>query len=332
MKPRALFVAEAEIFPSIFGAAEREALSHRLDFVAPPLTAEELITTRLPIESAEILLSSWSPPLMDETVLARLPRLRAVFHAAGSVKPLVTDALWRRNIRVSSAARVNAIPVADFTLSQIVFCLKHGWQRTFEVRSGQAFRREDETVVGTYGSTVGLISLGHTGRLVADRLRMLEITVIAHDPFVSPAEAAKLGLELCDLDELFMRSDVVSCHTPLLPETRHMIRGEHFAQMRSGASFINTARAPVVNEKEMVSVLARRPDLWAVLDVTDPEPPPADSPLRQLPNVVITPHIAGSLGHEYLRIGRMVVDEVTRFLDDRPLLGEVTPDRIPLIA
>jgi phosphoglycerate dehydrogenase-like enzyme len=332
MKPPALFVADTEIFPSIFGAAERAALAERLDFVAPPLTAAELIATRLPIGSTEILLSSWSPPLMNETVLARLPRLRAVFHAAGSVKPLVTDALWGRNIRVSSAARVNAIPVADFTLSQIVFCLKHGWQRVFEVRSGRAFRREDETVAGTYGSTVGLISLGHTGRLVADRLRMLEITVIAHDPFISPQEAAKLGVQLCGLDELFARSDVVSCHTPLLPETRHMIRGEHFARMRPGASFINTARAPVVDEKAMVDILMRRTDLWAVLDVTDPEPPPSDSPLRQLPNVVITPHIAGSLGREYQRIGRMIVDEVGRFLDGRPMLGEVTPDRISLIA
>lgn len=332
MKPLALFVADAEILPSIFGTAEREALAARLDFVAPPLTAAELIGTRHPVASAQIMVTSWSPPIMDEMMLARLPRLRAIFHAAGSVKPLVTDALWQRGIRVSSAARVNAIPVADFTLSQVVFCLKHGWHRVFEVREGRVFRREDETVAGTYGSTVGLISLGHTGRLVAERLRSLEVEVIAYDPFVGVSEASKLGVQLCSLDEVFAQSHVVSCHTPLLPETRHMIRGEHFSRMRPGAAFINTARAPVVDEAEMVAVLARRPDLVAVLDVTDPEPPPLDSPLRQLPNIVITPHIAGSLGREYQRIGRMVVDEVGRYLDGRPLLGEVTHDRISLIA
>ena len=187
-------------------------------------------------------------------------------------------------------------------------------------------------MVGTYGATVGLISLGHTGLLVAERLRLLDIRVVAYDPYFAEDRARELGIELGSLEEVFRRSDVVSCHTPLLPETTHLLRGEHFACMRPGAAFINTARAQVVAQAEMTAILARRPDLVAVLDVTDPEPLPLHSPLRQLPNVVITPHIAGSLGREYQRISRMIVDEIARYLDGRPLRGEVTPDQISLLA
>jgi phosphoglycerate dehydrogenase-like enzyme len=332
MKLRTIFLLDAETFPLVFGAAEQAELAAALDFVAPPLPAAELETAEAQFGAVEAILSSWSVPVMDERMLARFPKLRVVFHAAGTVKPFVTEALWRRGIRVSSAARVNAIPVAEFTLSQVIFCLKHGWQRVFEVRAGTHFRRQDESVPGTCGSTVGLLSLGHTGRLVAERLRPLEVKVIAYDPHFSPADAAKLGVELCGLEEVFARSDVISCHTPLLPETTGMIRGRHFSLMRPGAAFLNTARGAVVDEGEMISVLRRRPDLFAVLDVTWPEPPPPDSPLRSLANVVITPHIAGSLGREYRRIGRMVVEEVGRYVRREPMLGEVTPEQIPLIA
>ncbi len=332
MSLRAIYVVDAEIFPLVFSPAEQQALAARLDFIAPPLTAADLASTTVPLDTVEVILSSWSPPVMDEHMLARFPKLRAIFHAAGTVKPFVTAALWQRGIRVSSAARVNAVPVAEFTVSQIVFCLKHGWQRVFEVRAGSHFRREDESVPGIHGATIGLLSLGHTGRLVAQRLQPLEAEVLACDPFVPPEQAREWGATLCGLDEVFARSDVVSCHTPLLPETTGMIRARHFASMRPGASFINTARGAVVNEPEMVAVLSRRPDLFAVLDVTAPEPPAPDSPLRQLPNVVLTPHIAGSLGREYQKIGRMMADEVERYLRGKPLLGEVTPDQIPLIA
>ncbi len=332
MSLRALYVVDAEIFPQVFGPAERARLAASLDFVAPPLTGAELARSVAPLDSVEVIVSSWSMPEMDDRMLARFPKLRVIFHAAGSVKPFVTEALWRRGIRVSSAARVNAIPVAEFTLSQVVFCLKHGWQRVLEFKAGSEFRRQDEHVPGAYDATIGLLSLGHTGRLVAERLRALDVTVLGYDPYVSPDEARELGVKLCELDEVFGRSDVVSCHTPLLPETTQMIRARHFSLMRSGASFINTARGAVVHEAEMISVLRDRPDLFAVLDVTFPEPPATDSPLRTLPNVVVTPHIAGSLGREYQRIGRMMAEEVERYLKGNPLMGEVTPRQIPLIA
>lgn len=332
MKPAAIYVLDRGFFDVVFGPSERRRLDACLDFIAAPMTASELATTKAPVESVEVIVSSWTPPVMDEPMLERFPQLRAIFHAAGTVRPFVTEAIWRRGVRVVSAAKANAIPVAEFTLSQILFCLKHGWQRVFEVRSGTHFRREDVGVPGTYAATVGLISLGHTGWLVADRLRGFDVSVVAYDPFVSPDRAHQLGIRLCPLEEVFATSDIVSCHTPLLPETKDMLRGHHFARMRPGACFINTARGAVVHEEEMIAVLKSRPDLFAVLDVTSPEPPALTSPLHTLTNVVLTPHIAGSLGREYQRLGRMIAEEVERYLAGQPLEGEIISEQMRLIA
>jgi phosphoglycerate dehydrogenase-like enzyme len=196
----------------------------------------------------------------------------------------------------------------------------------------RGFRRDDATIPSTVGSTVGLISLSRTGRLVAERLRRLEVAVLAYDPTWPTNRAAEFDVELCSLDELFARAHVVSCHAPLLPATRGLLRGAHFARMRAGATFINTARGAIVDESELVAVLRARPDLFALLDVTDPEPPPPTSPLYDLPNVLLTPHLAGSTGRECQQLGRVVVDEVRRFLAGTPLHHEVRADQLPLLA
>jgi phosphoglycerate dehydrogenase-like enzyme len=240
--------------------------------------------------------------------------------------------MWDRGIQVTSAANVNAIPVAEFAFSQIVFCLKHGWKRVREVERERRFLRDDDGTPGSHGSTIGLLSLSRTGRLVAERLRSLEVEVIAYDPLASVVDAASLGVRLCSLEEVFRQSDVLSCHAPLLPSTVRLIRGFHFAMMKAGATFINTARGQIVHESEMIEVLQRRPDLFAVLDVTESEPPVPNSPLFTLRNVVMTPHLAGSVGRECRRMGRMMVDETRRYLCGESLQGEVRPDQLAFLA
>jgi phosphoglycerate dehydrogenase-like enzyme len=170
------------------------------------------------------------------------------------------------------------------------------------------------------------------GRLVRERLRPFDLRVVAYDPFVTPEEAHVLGVDLMSLEDLFASSDVVSLHVPLLPETEGMILGSHLASMKRNATLINTSRGAVVREAEMVEVLGERPDLWAVLDVTHPEPPEPDSRLYNRPNVVLTPHIAGSLGNECRRMGRLVVDELRRYVAGEPLKHEITRERAALMA
>jgi phosphoglycerate dehydrogenase-like enzyme len=171
---------------------------------------------------------------------------------------------------------------------------------------------------------VGLVSLGLIGRLVRERLRPFDLRVLAYDPYVKPDYARELDVQLLPLAEVFRRSDVVSLHTPLREETEKMITGAHFASMKPGATFINTARGAIVHETEMIEVLKQRPDLQAVLDVTYPEPPEPGSPLYTLPNVILTPHIAGSMDGECRRMGRYMVEELRRFVAGKPLRWQVT--------
>ncbi len=288
-------------------------------------------TEQTPSE-AELILSGWGVPPLDDAFFRKYPRTRAVFHAAGSIRNFMTDLAWERGVRVTTAAQINARPVAEFTFAQILLSLKGAFAQSRACRTQRHFSRQPSPVAGAYGSTVGLISLGEIGRQVAQRLAALDVRVIASDPFVHAERAAALGVQIVTLDDVFSQSDVVSCHAPLLPSTRGMIRGGHFERMKNGATFINTARGAVVAETEMIAVLQRRPAITALLDVTDPEPPPADSPLFTLPNIFLTPHISGSLDAECGRMGRFIADEVRRFLAGEPLQGEVTRAQAALLA
>ena len=288
--------------------------------------AARLASITSDVSEAEVILASWGCPVMDARFLESAPRLRLVLYAAGSVRAFVTDEMWERDIRVSGAYALNAISVAEYTLAVILFSLKHGWRLMGEPGGSRS------NVSGAFGATVGLVSLGAAGRAVRKMLKAHRVNVVAYDPFVSNDEMRSLGVRSVDLAELFRIADVVSLHTPLLPETRGMVTSAHIESMGHGATLINTARGAIVREAEMVAVLERRRDLQAVLDVTDPEPPSPGSPLLHLPNVVLTPHIAGAIGLERRRLGRGMVDELRRYIRREPLRWEVTRDQARRMA
>jgi phosphoglycerate dehydrogenase-like enzyme len=147
--------------------------------------------------------------------------------------------------------------------------------------------------------------------------------VVVHDPYLTAEEAAREGVELVSLETLFSSSEVVSLHTPLLPATRGWIRGHHLSLMKPGATFINTARGAVVNQAELAAVLSERPDLTAVLDVLESEPPAANEPLLQLPNVWIYPHLAGSVGREYSHLAAAMLEAFEDYFAGRDCPCEV---------
>jgi phosphoglycerate dehydrogenase-like enzyme len=318
---KGLFILHTSAYERIYGPQEIAEIEQLVDIYAPQQTAASVNENPSVLAEAEVIFSGWGMAPMDETFLAAAPNLKAVFYGAGSIRGFATDAAWDRGILITSAYAANAIPTAEFALSQILFSLKRGWFYALAIRRDGRYPAK-EPVAGAYESVVGLISLGMIGSYVAKLLQAFDVNVLAYTS--SEEKAIKLGAERCALDEVFRRSDVVSLHTPWIEETEGMITGEHFAMMKPNATFINTARGAVVREDEMIEVLRRRPDLFAVLDVTYPEPPKPGSPLYTLPNIVLTPHIAGSLDNECRRMGRYAVNELKRYVDGEPPLWGIS--------
>ncbi|MFC8661839.1 hydroxyacid dehydrogenase [Streptomyces sp. NPDC057199] len=315
-----LYVMDPARFDDVYGEAERTAIESCLTIKEPPRSAADLSPDLL--AGVDVLVTGWGAPRLTAELLDSAPRLALVLYAAGSVRPLVTEESWARGVRVTSAGTVIADKVADFALAQILYALKHGWRYVLTARRTRAaaVRRSE---LGTTGATVGLVSLGATGRATARLLARHGVRVLAHDPYVPVATAHALDVELTTLDGVFAESDVVSLHAPLLDETRAMVDARLLRSMRTDATLVNTARGGLIDEAALATVLGERADLFAVLDVTDPEPAPPGSPLFELDNVVVTPHLAGSLGPERRLLGRAMAEELARYVAGSPLRHEV---------
>jgi phosphoglycerate dehydrogenase-like enzyme len=310
-RPTVVLAMLEDLAPHLMGAS-----MERLETIAD-------VPDRLPLErwndpradtllgEADVLLTGWLCPPIDAAVLDRAPRLRLVAHGAGTVKEHLTPEVWDRGVRVSSAAAANAVPVAEFCLATILFANKHVFTATERYR-----RRREEMLLpasaGNRDKVIGVVGASRVGRHLITLLQPFDLDVIVYDPFLDAADAAALGAELVTLDELLQRSHVVSLNVPAVPSTENMIGADQLARMRDGATLINTARGSVVDHDALTAELeARR--LYAVLDVTTPEPLPADSPLFDMPNVVLTPHIAGAAGTEIPRLAELAVDEIERW-------------------
>ncbi|MEU5764714.1 hydroxyacid dehydrogenase [Streptomyces asoensis] len=267
---------------------------------------------------AEVLITGWGCPHLGADVLEAAPRLRTVLHAAGSVRQLVGDPFWERGLTLSSAVQANALPVAEYTLAAILLAGKDAFGLRERLRTERAYPGPAEYAnVGNLGRRVGLVGASRVGRRVLELLRPFDFAVSLYDPYVDAAEAADLGAVVLPLDELLRTSDIVSVHAPDIPQTRHMLSRERLALIPDGGVLINTSRGALVDQSALVGELTSG-RISAVLDVTDPEPLPPDSPLFDLPNVFLTPHIAGSLGNELARMGATVVDELERLVAGRP--------------
>ncbi|QDY81188.1 hydroxyacid dehydrogenase [Streptomyces qinzhouensis] len=317
-----------EVAGRLFAGPHRARLT-ALARTDPDLVAHDLRNpspaVRDALATAEVLLTCWGAPVLDAGALAAAPGLRAVVHAAGSVKGHLTDACWERGIVVSSAASANAVPVAEYTLAAILFAGKRvlsSARRYARLRAAHDWGAE-LAGAGNHRRTVGIVGASRTGRRVVELLRPFDLDVLLYDPYTAaPPGAVQVGL-----DELCARSDTVSVHAPELPETRHLLDARRLALLPDGATLINTARGSLVEGPALVRELVSG-RLYAVLDVTEPEVPPPDSPLYSLPNVLLTPHLAGSLGTELHRLADLALDELERYAKGLPFAEPVTRDSL----
>lgn len=334
-RPRTVLLMPERVFRNQFGAEEIAQL-RAAAIVPEPIYYSDWTEpeARAALAEAEALITSWGAPRLDEDLLRAAPKVRAVFHAAGTVRSLVTDALWDRGVRVTSCADVNAEPVTDFTLAAIIMA---GKKAPFMSAAARTARNDWSQYRGAFGPmtnldrTIGIIGYSKIGRRVVARLQSLRATVLVYDPIADPEAVRTAGAEPVSLDDLLRSSDVISVHAPQLPSTYRMLGADQLALIGDHATVINTARGSLIDTAALERECASG-RLNAILDVTDPEPLPADSVLYDLPNVMLTPHVAGSMENETRLMSRRAITELERYAQGLRALGAVAPEQMAVIA
>lgn len=297
---------------------------------------EELEREPEKFKDVEYIFSTWSMPGGSEPKddFGRfMPNLKAIFYAAGSVR-YFAESYFKRNVRIFSAYAANAIPVAEYSVAQILLANKGFYQSSILAKAGNYEEAHKVSLAhcGNYDAKVGIIGAGMIGKKVIELLKPYKLNILVYDIFMSEEQANAMGVTKVDLDTLFSECDVVSNHLANVPATVGILTKELFAKMKINSTFINTGRGQQTDEDGMLEVLEARKDISAVLDVTITEPPVAESKFYTLENVFLTPHIAGSQANEVQRMSELVVDELERYLKGEKCLYEITAEKLKTMA
>ena len=308
-KLKAVFVcAKKETVDYVYSEAQRKQIAEVTDLMPEIVNAGNFDSVDL--KDVEVIFSTWGMMCFTDEQLDRMPNLKAVFYGAGATDYFARP-LLARGIKVISAWKANAIPVAEFVLAQIILSMKNYFSNNWTNKFAGP---------GCYGETVALIGAGAISSKLQEMLKVLNLNVL-----VIPSRPERRTVSL---EEAFRTAYVVSNHLPNREDNQKVLTRELFASMRQGATFINTGRGAQVDEAGLIEVLKARPDLTALLDVTFPEPPEAGSELYTLPNVRLTSHIAGSLNDEVHRMADYVIGDYLHFSAGEPLEHEVTEEML----
>lgn len=323
MKPK-VAILFPDPFAKTIAAGDRGRLLRIADVVWEGFQPDPAVVRRM-LAGCSGCITGWGSIPMTGDVLDAAPRLSIIAHAAGTVKNVVSEAVWERGVRVTSAAAALGIGVAEFTLGVMICAMKRvPWLQARLGEGGWLDPGEEARIKEFYGATIGVVGAGHSGKNLIRLLRNFEAAILVYDPFLSARDAVEMGAEKVELlDDLVPRVDVLSIHAPNLPHLRHMFNRKTLGLLRDGAILINTARGALVDEEALAEEL-KTGRFTACLDVFDPEPPAADSPLRKLANVILTPHIAGCRASNIFRQGRYAVTELERFFAGQPAVYPVT--------
>ena len=282
----------------------------------------------------EYIFSTWGMPVFTtEEVKCFFPNLKAVFYAAGSVQYFAREFL-NCGVKVFSAWAANAVPVAEYTVAQIILANKGFFPISARMSKGEHSKSLElfQQFRGNFGNSVGIIGAGMIGKLVINMLKNYDLNVLVFDPFLPDDKADELGVKKVSLEELFSNCQVVSNHLADNPQTRGMLNKQLFEKLPQNATFLNTGRGAQVVEADLIKVLENRPDLTAILDVTNPEPPTLDSQFYKLSNCILTPHIAGSSGNEVNRMAQYMADEFLKLVNKEQTNYEVTLEMLKTMA
>ncbi len=316
--------------PSIFSEKALKRLEKIGEVVRNPGTASDE-NVKKTIEGADIAITSWGNTTLHADILDAAPNLRLIVHAAGSIKPIVCDAVWERGIRITGSPKPLGIGVAETALGFTISAAKNYYNLNASLHNG-GWGEGKENIRELYDLTVGVIGAGWAGGHYLRLMQNFDVETLLYDPYCSKEKAAVLHTTLADLETVLRKSDIISIHAPSIPETNDMFNKDTLAMMKKDAILINTARGSIINEADLYAHMKAGNLKYACIDVFNPEPPAVDNPLRTLPNVIMTPHLAGLAANGKLRIGMHAAEEIEKFLAGEKMDCEATRAMLATMA
>ena len=314
---------------SVFSESQREYLGAKFGVPERVYTVDDLKE----MHEVEFIFSTWGMPVLTrEQITEYLPKLKAVFYAAGSVQTFARPFL-ECGVRVFSAWQANAVPVAECAVSEILLSTKGFWYLAGRCKKDYAGAHEDmQSFSGNFGAKVGILGYGAIAKIVVRELKRHDIEVFVSAPDFTEEDEKSTGAIKSDMKYIFENCSVISNHIADNARTKGIINAAFIGSMKPYSTFINTARGAQVDENALINKLKSDPSVTALLDVTYPEPPESGSELYTLPNCILTPHFAGSSGREVHRMAQYMIEEAERLLGGKRLRYEVTMEMLERMA
>ncbi len=299
--------------------ANLDRLAEFSDFTDDSLLTEPAANLAEKLKRADAILSlngTGAEDIGREALEGSTVKVAAIAHwFHGSHDRAVQD--WSAaGVEVIDCSDGNNFAVAQWTLGAMITGLFRFAELDRAMRAGELWPEHERTSSFLDGQRIGLVGLGRIGRLVARLLANFHVSVVGYDRYVSAEEAGQFGVEWLPLDEVMRTCDVISFHLPVTPETERMVTREHIESIPRGALVVNSARTAILDYEAFMEGLAAG-RFRAIVDVFEPEPPPLDDPIRSLPNVVTTPHVAGSTLTMCRASGRTAVEALRSWFEQR---------------
>lgn len=332
-KKAILLTAQENDAKRVYDDTMMSKLAERYDLYAPVICKKNIKNHIDDCRDAEYIFSTWGMEHFSaEEIKAYFPNVKCLFYAAGSVQHFAGEFL-NCGIRVFSAWKANAVPVAEYTYAQILLALKGFYRASGKSRAHYyKMAKYADNCGGVYNAKVGVIGVGSIGGAVAEKLKANDVTVYYYDPYLPNDVAEKLNIHQASLEEIFSQCDVISNHLANKDELTGVLSGKLFDMMKPYAVFINTGRGRQVDEKGLVKAMRKVKTRTALLDVLVHEPLNPFSAIARCKNIIVTPHIAGSLGKEVVRMAEYMLDDAERIDHGENPLYEVTAQMLRTMA
>ena len=333
MMKKALMLSEkTDLFKDVYKSETKAKISSFANLEDKVYSSSDL--SEIDTSEVSFIFSTWGMPTFSQDYInKKFPKLEAVFYAAGTVQKFARSFL-SNNVKVFSAWQANAIPVAEFTLAQIILANKGYYQalNKTKIQNFSSAKKYCTNLSGNFNTKIGILGAGMIGKYLINLLKPFSFEIFVFDPFMSQEIAKELSVKLCDLDYIFKNCDIISNHLANNENTLRMLNYQHFSEMKDYATFINTGRGAQVVECDLVRAFTENPTKTALLDVTKPEPPTENHKFYFMDNVFLSPHIAGSMNNEVARMGEFMACEFERYMKNEKLLYEVNLKMLETMA